>query len=536
MTHAEQQTGYEGTPTTYLLDRAGDYIEVDVTDSQRETQLREFVTRGGGEHRVEMETVMQVVVDTAKHYEVVRDPAGYIGVLENRDGQLVSLGSLDMNGRIPLADSKEKSIATVGRARTAEDGTYGGVVIDRTYASNGDRIEVDIPATTPIRRGNYSDDLEIKEHKRRWKKARKIIAGVALGYSVFHSGGAIDMATDGLNAAEDTVYAASPRYEIGDEFDGIKIRGQERADYLNAAADAVAQTMRDLDDGNYHAIRQRAHEFISRHNGDVLEDERREECMSRIDEATSLEQLKNALEAIENHQKLAFEFDDDDELSHFENVKYTTKVVAELLTKLPRSLVMYAAGIKTIEVHTKGEDGYAKGTMVGGYYSSYSHSITMIAGGPTYDKLVSVGIPGVQRSGGLRSVFLHELSHAIDDHTGVANPDMNVLSPDSYDAEPFEIQVSDAVDAGIDFIRGGIIKYPETISTYSRKNASENQAENIAGVIDPYRNDGLAHPNETRRYVSPANKSMMRALIGLERALPGVADYLVSTNERLMRP
>lgn len=534
MTTFEQMTSPEHADKHYSLSEPGDYVKIDMTDPAFSETHNITLTYGdGSDSTIEVATLATIEPSDGKQFEVVLTSDDFVGVLTEQENRLVSIGSVGKGKNVEIRDGDERHVADVILADPFANEPDNRVMIRRAYVENDSTVEISVADWRAADRGNQKEDSDLKEHKRKWRKAKKFIAGVALGYGIFHSGGGVDATMDGFNDAHDTVYEATQMVQVGDKIDGFVVKDQESADDFNEGPNGVARTMDDLDGGNYDAIQKRAQEFIELHKGEWLSENQKKELFQSIESAASLNDLEGALDSIEELYKLEFEFAPDDSEFDLNNVKHTVKSVCEGMVNLPRSLVTQTAGLKKIKVHSKDYDSYAKGTSIAGYYSPGRSAITLLAVPRVFDAVVSQGIPGVDGSEGMKSVFLHELGHAINEYGGISAANSSVLMG-GRDADATNFDPKEILYMGEDLVMGGLLNYPQSISTYGRSNVDENASENIAGAIDPFRSDALAHPDETRRYQSPANRHVLNALSNLEERLPGIADYLVASNARLM--
>lgn len=530
----EHLTEPEQLASHFNLTQPGDYVRIDMADQTFDTASA-MTIEGYEGNQLTDDIAPLATIETGddRRFEVARDSSGFIGVLEEKNGSLVLMGTVLADKPIEITNGKHQKIIEIMLPASDPKDVGEVVTIMKPYTVEDTSSIVSVPAAFSTDRGNTKEDSDLKEHRRKWRKAKKIIAGVALGYSIFHSGGGVDATLDGLNDAHDTVYEANHMVHVGDKIDGYVVKDQERADDFNEGPNVVARTMDDLDGGRYDAIKKRAQEFMDLHKGEWLTDEQKDKLFQDIEVAESLQELESALEPVEELYELTFVFSLDDPYFDLNDVKYTAKSICEGMLNLPKSLVRQVGGIKKIAVHSKTSDSHANGTSVTAYYNGGKSEITVLTKSRIADAVMSQGVPGIADGDGIRSSYLHELGHALGMHGSIKGMDKDVLHGESFE-EATSVGLEDAVDIGKDFVMGGLLNYPQAISTYSRANIYENNAENIAGVIDPFRSNGLAHPDEARRYQSPANRAMLRALSDMEERIPGIADYLVTLHPDLM--
>lgn len=529
----------ESSTTEFLLNSTSDYVKINPDSvALSEPEAVTFISSTGKERTIEATTLATITMDKCEacHFIVVRTISGLTGVIEERDGQMISLGSIENKGSITVQMSNGTRFATIRQAGGLDKKGNDQILIEKNYTITSNDIKVTVPVREAAVRGNHTDDSDIKEHTRKWRKAKKVIAGVALAYGALQSGGLVDEVLDGFNDAHSTVFEAENHYSIGNQLDGVYNFNPEPINEANEAIDAVARTMDDLDAHNYDAIQDRAQEFLAAYPGEILAEDAIDSFSDSLEAAESLEDIKASVKTLEDFYGFTFVIPKTDSGTHV-NVAMARNTIHQIqraLARLPRSLVSDSAQLRKVEIVAKEDDADFKDTSAQAYYDSYSKSITMFAKTSAGESLLAAlgQVPGSQDGGHVDDNFLHELGHALADsqeRLDIVNHDVLRTDTNFDDAPSFNV-----IHTGIDIVKGGILKHPDTISTYSRENSDENAAENIGGVLAASRNAGLAPPDHTREYTSEANKTMLRTLIGFQRMMPGLADYLVSTDPRLM--
>lgn len=378
------------------------------------------------------------------------------------------------------------------------------------------------------------------DRRRRWTRRA---VGLAATWATLSSGGFADRLGEGIVDTDKVVVAAErlnlpEPYTMDTELDGIKVRDypepqqiiDERNEEISAelaaneqAGVAVGQVLADLDVHDYESIRARAAEYLDSHPGELLDTEEVARLRQAIESATTAEEVMDAANelggfyGVDFHQLEAGEFDE---------VQNTVLDSFNALSCMPKTVVERSQ-LKHINFEHSGSVAMPDGQIgaVQAYYARGDDSLTMYYKGKRSERMMRAltYVPGAAEDYSLENIFFHEFGHALSIKGGVG-----VSGGAEY------VGGNQIASIGVDLVRSGIANYPGAMSTYSRSDFDESRAENVAGVISS-RSDGLAHPDELRRFNSPANKQMVRSLIDLEKLRPGLANYFVSVNPRLMQ-
>lgn len=389
------------------------------------------------------------------------------------------------------------------------------------------------------------DVSERGESRRKW--LHRSLGALAAGLA-FSSGGVIDKATDPFidtdKVVEDSI-EVSELYTLDSIYSGTKIEDYpdpnsllseinqpliEESEALRSAVPSVQRVMSDLNEHNYDAIKTRAEVYLAKHPDQLPSADLIESVHSRIDSANTEGEVAEALSEAAGFYEVEFGYPDNDNYTiDISALKNTAKGVVDGLARLPASVVDYAE-LNSILIaspeYFNERDSSIHQTVLG-FANQEEKTITMRATSPLAETVRGgmSTIPGAQSfdSTSTEAVFLHEFGHIVNGARGI----IGSSTPNTVDFEGPGV-----TDYIVDAARG-MANYPEAISTYSRTSYEESVAENIGGVIGD-RSDGLAHPDESRRFSSPANKALIENLVRLEAWEPGLADYFVSINDRLM--
>lgn len=410
--------------------------------------------------------------------------------------------------------------------RSGSEGAVDQVRIARTLGANdGMVLEYDKDAISA--KGNIYEERKYRDKEARKSKLVKRIGAVMLAYGIFSSGGALDSAMDGFNNAGSTVMQSADRFYADGKIDGVDISA-EQIEQFDRPVDAVVRTMDDLDAHNYDAIRSRSNEFITNNPGEIMLPDDVHEIENQLKDSHAIDEVAAAMKRDSDFYGIPITVSSEQEIDAARN---TATEIHKALTTMPKSLVG-AARLSEIEISSKSNHPDYNDTATAAYYDGNSYKITMFSRDKLHESVIGVGtfMPGTSESASTQGVFYHEFSHALA-AGGIDATDSKIYgSSDQKNAD-----ASTPKNLAVDFIMGGIASYPQAPSTYSRTNRSENQAENMAGVLDSSRRNGIVHPDEARLYQSPSNRAQLRALVSLEEALPGIADYLVANNPNLVK-
>jgi len=364
--------------------------------------------------------------------------------------------------------------------------------------------------------------LETKERKRqnRHKWIRRAV-GVAAIYATLTPGGLVDIAHNSIVGTQATVQTAVQGFTPETE----SLESIAEWEKIQTAGLAVEQTMEDLDIHQYQSVLDRAAEFKVQHAAEFLSADAIDETLDQIETAQTKEEVVAALADVSAFYGYTFEVSDIVSLGALKN---TAGEIVKSLSILPTSLTNQAA-LKTIMLQTMeevaGDDADSDHELVGRYRSGEeSIRIGSVDTLGVTLKRVSTTIPGSYGGYDIGTVFMHEFSHALNEGASLGVADERAqVGEDRKAANIIE-----------DIVVGGVLDSPQFMSTYARASTEESIAENLSGIFTD-RSDGLAHPDESRSYTSPANVLALMNLVQLEANTPGLADYLVAQNDRLMR-
>jgi len=359
---------------------------------------------------------------------------------------------------------------------------------------------------------------ETKERKRqnRNKWVRRAV-GVAAIYATLTPGGLIDIAHNSIVGTESTVQTAVEGFKpTTDSPEAIAEWAKTQA-----AGTAIEQTMADLDQHEYQAIAERASEFKTGHASDFLDDNELGGIFENVKSAQSKEEVLAALAEVGAFY--GYEFKASEAVS-LDALKFTASEALLGLTMLPTSLTQQA-DLQTIHLVALNEVDERDDSNIALYKPStqeiYLGSLNAWEAG--YKKSMTT-LPGAYDGFNIRASFMHEFSHALDHGSDIGVADERAV-------EGEDIPLSSVAK---DVVLGGILDSPEFMTSYARTKTGESIAESLSGIFTD-RVSGLAHPDESRSYTSPANVLALMNLVQLEANTPGLADYLVAQNDRLMR-
>lgn len=531
ITYSEIPSSHEVIATKSLdLGEAGEYANV---------SLRETLIENEGQYPSGVSIRAQVNVGESSHY-LIATHGDMIGVLRtDTDGSILESQVVDQqkNGSTPLYDDAGRYVASLRQSPESMlvPGDVG-VRIDRHGANDiaHNNVRIIAPETTRIVVGNSNEETKRHDKERRRKKLVRAFGAVAIAYSVFSSGGAIDGVADGFNHAHDTVNDVSNIYTMDSKIDGIRFGDIPDAEAkiadINRPTEVVAKIMDDLDGHRYDDIRTRSQEYVANHDGEFVSQELLDETRNKLSGSDTVGEVLNSVTEFGDYYGVTFRVNASTGEISTDEARNTAEGVIDALSELPTSLVRDVAQLENVTITAFNDSSNERDSAsLEGQYSTSSNEIRMHAQRGKVEALKNIAtIPGVQSGFSVKGVFLHEFGHALDEKAHIESGSSGVATrrQNTGSLAPTEVAT--------DLLRGGIAMYPESISTYARTNPEEHAAENIAGILDANRNDGIAHPDETRRFNSPANKDMIRTLVSLEKVSPGIADYLISKNDGLM--
>lgn len=389
---------------------------------------------------------------------------------------------------------------------------------------------------------NPRSHAEKKYNNDRRKNIVKKLSGAAAVIATLSPGGLIDKAIDPVVDTVGVVREAGTSmhqhvYAPDDYFDGMDLKNHpdiladinKEAEIRNAeidkVADVAARTMLDLDSHDYNAIQKRADEYIQRNPENFMDGTTITTMREDIAAATTNDEVLAALRPLMDFYGKEVIINTSTGEVTVSSAKAIAAALVNEIGKYPK-VIVEKAELDTIVIQRLNTDE-KNSDIRAGDYTPYERRIrinafselAMVVGAVQNATPVLSDLAGV---GTYEAMIAHEFAHAL---TG------GRLSTAYWG------------DGPSDFIRdvaGALVDYPEVISMYSRSNFAERDAENISGVLSG-RADGLTHPDDSRRFVSPANKALLAKLISFglaergEAAVdPGVIDYLVARNPRLM--
>lgn len=465
----------------------------------------------------------------------------WLGVV-NEDGTVLQGRRLSQDGHASLRmqDREDGAIVVLTRADKASDG-YSWVL--RVNQGRGSKAS---PQVTLAEGAEYvKNPVSYTERKYKTERRRSIVkklTGAAAVIATLSPGGLIDKAMDPVVDTAGVVREAghavhSHTYTADDRFDGMNLKDypdiladlNREAEIQNAQVDKVAnvavQTMLDLDAHNYSAIQKRADEYVQRNPGNFMEPGSITTTREHIADATTNGEILTALRPLMNFYGLNVTIND----AHGEVSVASSKAIANAIVNeigtYPKTLVDKARLDTIVIDHLNTDEKNA--SIKGGDYNSYDEQIRINAFNDAVMTFTEVtgAIPvwgDLSGANSYEAVIAHEFGHALSGGR---------LSTEHRGNGPLDV-VRD--------IAGALGNYPDVMSMYSRENGAERSAEEISGVLSD-RADGLTHPDDSRRFVSPANKALLARLIRLGVAEQGdapvdtgIIDYLVASNSRLM--
>ena len=451
-----------------------------------------------------------------KRCEVLRDIEGPLA--------FALINSEDKVQRVVRLDSEQGSVrAGLGEifvTHNAQD-TDRWILEYRADPQTQQQAKLTISESVEVIDTRTQRDAELKERKR--LKRRRWLTGLVGSAAVVGTlvpGGLIDIVSDPFVTSEDTVRnAIEVLHPDSNSPEAI-------AEWLKiqTASVAVEHTLADLDENDYQSIINRAEEYKNSHADEFIEREAVNTILEQILSAQTRSEVQQAVSAVGQFYGYDFVLSD---AASVDALKYTSTEVVQELTTLPKGLASQAE-LQTIYLETVEEVNVGAQNDSGrsGYYNfddKAIHVISVDAATATKDSIFS--IPGSFVAFDVGNTFAHEFAHALDfGDIGIGIAQENTGVGEDKKTE----------NTVQDVFWGGILDYPQVVSSYSRSNERESKAEILSGIFTD-KSNGLAHPDEVRSFVSPANKLSIANLVTLESFDPGLADYLVAQNDRLMR-
>ncbi|MBC7512111.1 hypothetical protein H7142_00405 [Candidatus Saccharibacteria bacterium] len=389
-------------------------------------------------------------------------------------------------------------------------------------------------AEETVRRAEIADWRKAEKRKQ-WKgRMKKVMAATALLATV-KGGGFIDMAADPFSDAGSVAAGAidiSP-VTIPDEMDGIAFEDYDTAvqdEYIADESERVSSEMeakatvvnlfQRADNEGYRGIVTEVQADRAEHPEQYISSGVVEQARKAIDEAHSNTDAITGFEQFAEQYGLTAGFGDDIQFDGKEvAVKKALGAYIDVLSALPKDFVNLAA-LESLTVSDSAltAAGSGFGSEAGSYSPTYG-SINVVIHGP----LLGVAAKVESIVGGddysYQSVVAHEFGHALSENIGIGSH----LEDDEI------VDMSEKTDAGAYFgqMLKNRINQADFMSLYGRTDSGENTAEVLSGVLSD-RANGLATADETRRFTSDANQSMIDMLAQLENARPGIAKILIA--------
>jgi len=391
----------------------------------------------------------------------------------------------------------------------------------------------------------FENPVSYSQRKRKIDRRRSIakkFSAAAAVVATLSPGGLIDKVMDPVVDTAGVVHEAGNSmhehaYTAADHFDGMDLKdypdvlaeinkeAEARNAEIDKVADVAAQTMLDLDSHSYDAIQKRADEYVQRNPENFMDGTIISKMREHISAATTNDEVLAALRPLMDFYGKEVTINASTGEVTVSSAKAIAAALVNEIGEYPRSIVENAK-LDTIVIQRLNTDE-KNSDIRAGDYSPYERRIRI---NPFSELAMAVGA-------------VQNVTPVLGDLAGVGTYEATIAHEFGHALSGDRLSTTYWGDGPSDFIRdvtGALVDYPEVISMYSRSNFAERDAENISGVLSG-RADGLTHPDDSRRFVSPANKALLAELISFglaergEAAVdPGVIDYLVARNPRLM--
>ncbi len=378
-------------------------------------------------------------------------------------------------------------------------------------------------------------DWRKAEKRKQWKgRMKKVMAATALLATV-KTGGFMDMAADPFHDAGATAKSAieiTP-VTIPDDMDGIAFEDYSPKVQAEYMADETARVERSTEventivslferadsDGYREILAEVAAEKQA--NPELYaSEESATAAKEAIGEAPTNDAALEALGTFMGEYGITAGYGEDVKFEDNQSgVKKALTAYVDVFAPLPKDFIALAK-LKAVTVSDKAQISQDShfGTEAGSY--SANDGIINIV---THGALVrtALKIEGLTTGDDYRyqTVVAHELGHAMSEQLPIG----------SHLDEGDMVDMTDKTDAGAYFgqIAKNHIDRPSHMSLYGRTSSDENTAEVLSGLLSDSTN-GLATTDETRRFGSGANKSMIDMLAQLEEQRPGIAKILIA--------
>lgn len=415
---------------------------------------------------------------------------------ENESLPIEDIGSL----RFTRDETKHKG--WLGLRLSSRPGVYSGVKVEVAEASHP-KVEFDYELRKK------------KESVKKWKKVGAVALGLLAFRAVTAPGGIQDKVLDPSHDSHEYVLdnlRADPA-DIpanGIEADGVHFSRQEVLKWSEyKTAERVARTMGDLDGHRYEDIKDRAEAFVAEHRGEILTPDQIESIKAQLDEASSIDQLKQATKRLSDHFGIDFKMRESADLSR---AKYMVNGALEALGPLPASLVKsaFSAGRGAINLAPKRDEVPESDSVYGSAVAYFgSNEIVLLGSGK-----IGVG-PLKITLADIKDILLHELGHGLQKGN---NLNLNNSASDG------------SIGAIATGLASRIISHPKYTSFYATKEPGEETSETIREVLQ----GNIADPDHVGEFESRANSLRLSILEQLEEKYPGITDYLVTLNPGLL--
>lgn len=365
-----------------------------------------------------------------------------------------------------------------------------------------------------------------------WKDRMKKVMAVTALLATVKGGGFIDMAGDAMSDAGDVTAGVIERAELDvpGVLDGVKLEDYpeasqkeivaeqtEAVERYNVARETIVDLFRQIDSqGTSQVVAEVGYER-SQHPELFATSEVVDSTREAIDSAATNKAALMAFSGFMNTYDIKAGFYD----TPFEDKQDETKKILnayiDVFSVLPKDFIQLAR-LERVTVSNASHTAQPGNYPEAGSYSEYDSSIDVVVPGNVELAMMPVGEFLAQEDGSYQGVIAHELGHALDAQL--------ILTSDLDENETVE---SDTTDASTFFSQIGenVINRPNHISYYSHTSKDEHTAELLSGLLSD-RSNGLASPDEWRRFGSGANKAMIRMLVDLEIKRPGIAKILLA--------
>lgn len=468
----------------------------------------------------------------------------------------------DVNQQLSIKDNQQRPLQTVFIEKGDERANYKwmflGQKLDMATGMTSS-VTTHLNASQDVsRRGRSGRELDSRRDRRieslkgGLSVSKKILVGFIAIKAALGSGGLVDQIGEKFNDAQSVVYEAIPEPEHriilpednwGDgiaymhapegTLEAAQTKSDERYAAKVEAREAVAGLMEQLDSHDYEAIRTGAHDYLKDHPNDVLPREELQRIQESIDAAATNEDVLRAIAPFAEFYGIEVRFqtkvdkkyvDAFDPSSDVVLVKQTVSRIIDSLAWMPKEL-MEDAAMDTIEI------GKSNASVLGGtaaVYSSGTRALRIPVRSSGISELTESAFGYIMsQDASQEGDIVHEFGHAL----GYGGSGLGSKVPEGRVITEEDERGGEAILSHMFW--GNIVQMPQDISPHSRIDNGERTADNLSALLSE-RTDGIAHPDEWRRFNSPANKEFLRVLGRLEENHPGIAAYIIANNKNLM--